>query len=377
MKKSQNHFVDKKEHTGIKHKLFYDTFNAVLGISAKFSKNNNFVYIDLYAGQGKFDDNSLGSPMLALNTIIESDFKITSEFHEIKCFFSEKDEHNYNILEEGISAQLKSKKVANLKTHISRAPWNNNDTTLNEYLKYTKWGFIFIDPFSNEIDLDSLFELLENRARRIDIMLFINTQSLKRIAGMDNNNEAVAKFLGVEEHILIQIINDNQLIRECLQNRFSSVGKDYILNASIPTTREGELINSDTFQLLLLTNSIGVSDTFLNSYCNAIESFKGNCELLLFNPLEDSILSIVRNRKSITIQDLIQELYKNNNSWKEVNKNYLPTSDNLYTIINKLLKEKYIFFVSPAEFRSKKTDLIIKKAYNRNEYMKQVRLISK
>lgn len=43
MIESQEHFLtNKKQHTEIKHKIFHDTFRSILGISAKFSKNNSF-----------------------------------------------------------------------------------------------------------------------------------------------------------------------------------------------------------------------------------------------------------------------------------------------------------------------------------------------
>ena len=65
----ENHFENKKNHTEIKHKIFNDTLKAILAISDVFSKyNESFIYIDLYAGEGKFSDNTFGSPLLALDT---------------------------------------------------------------------------------------------------------------------------------------------------------------------------------------------------------------------------------------------------------------------------------------------------------------------
>ena len=86
-------------------------------------------YIDLYAGQGKFNDNSFGSPMLALNTILESE--VINSFHQLKCFFSEIDKTSYFELEKNIS-YLKSSKKLNPK--------------LNDYIYFLVRNFIFTKP---------------------------------------------------------------------------------------------------------------------------------------------------------------------------------------------------------------------------------------
>lgn len=117
MIESSEHFLeDKKQHTEIKHKLFHDTFSAILGIAARFSETNSFSYLDLYAGQGKFSDESFGSPVLALKTILESDD--INSFHQVKCFFSESDEKSHEVLEKNIN-DLKYKKNFNPKV------WND------------------------------------------------------------------------------------------------------------------------------------------------------------------------------------------------------------------------------------------------------------
>jgi len=93
---TNNYFESKKIHTKIKHKIFIDTFCAIFGISSKFSRNDSFIYVDLYAGQGKFSDDSIGSPLLALETISKS--KYIHAFCQVKCYFSEKNKLNANLL---------------------------------------------------------------------------------------------------------------------------------------------------------------------------------------------------------------------------------------------------------------------------------------
>ena len=169
------------------------------------------------------------------------------------------------------------------KAHFLSLEFNNEVISYHVLLKYSKWRFIFVDPFSNEVNLNNLIELLQKYAKLQDFMIFINFQSLKRIIGRYPEHENTAIFLGVDKKELKNLITSNDLINECIRTRFSAISKDYVINISIPTTREGKIVEKDNFQLLLGTNSIGVSDTFLNSYFESLEEYKGNFTNSLFD----------------------------------------------------------------------------------------------
>lgn len=366
-----NHFEEKRQHTEIKHKLFYDTFSSILGISAKFSNNNSFTYIDLYAGKGKFSDESFGSPLLAFNAILDSKH-ILSSFHEVKCFFSEENEESSDELYLNTKQMSESVDISNVKVFIRQGAWSHKDEKLNEFLKYSTWGFIFIDPFANEVELDNLFSLIKEKCKRIDFMLFINTQSLKRIAGLKSKNEDIAKFLGINVQDVSRVIKDDDSIREALQVRFEETDKNYILNASIPTTRNNKLINIDNFQLILGTNSIGVSDAFLTSYMESLKLFKESITLNLFDTLENDIFEIIKCYKQLSINKIVQELYKNNNSWKYADIHNLPTTDNIYVAVNNIYKRGGIYFDTLDKYINKNNNTIKKEVFKKNSKMREV-----
>lgn len=370
-----NHFENKKIHTKIKHKIFIDTFSAILGISSNFSKNNSFTYVDLYAGQGKFSDDSIGSPLLALETISRS--KYIHSFHQVKCYFSEKDKLNANFLYEHTKELSKNYSNNKISITIEEGAWSHKSSKLNELLKFSKWGFVFVDPFKNEVELDNLFDLLQNRCKTKDFMLFINTQALKRIAGASENNQYVANFFGVSPNKIKMILKSDETIRNALQKRFSNAKKSYILNASLPTTRKDKLINMDNFQLLLATNSIGVANAFLISYSEAVDLYKKD-RVLNFNTLEENIFNIVRMYKKISLSKLIEELYKNNNSWKNADLNNIPTTKNISRDVNILLKRKSMYFETDNDnFVNKKNGYIHLKAYAKNISLHHVYLYIK
>ena len=71
---AQTHFSEEeKKPTRIKHDLFAETLKTSLNIanSLNYKDNSNipFMYIDLYAGAGKFHNEKEGSPLIAINLI--------------------------------------------------------------------------------------------------------------------------------------------------------------------------------------------------------------------------------------------------------------------------------------------------------------------
>ncbi len=312
----------------------------------------------------------MGSPLLALKTILNAQ-DILSSFYQLNCFFSEADSISADELYTHTEHLVKSANIPNLEIFIRQGAWSHTDKKLNELLEYSTWGLLFVDPFANEVELDNLFSLIKEKCKTIDFMLFINTQSLRRIAGLKPQNILIADFLGISSDKVNEIIKDDGLIRKALQDRFEATGKDYILNASIPTSRNEKLTHSDNFQLILGTNSIGVSDAFLTSYIESLKLFKPDIPLNLFNTLENDIIILVKKFKELTINKIVQELYKNNNSWKYADLHNLPTTDNIHTAINKLIKSDTISFFSPKKYINKNGTLA-KAAFKKNSRMKEI-----
>lgn len=371
----ENHFENKKNHTEIKHKIFNDTLKAILAISDVFSKyNESFIYIDLYAGEGKFSDNTFGSPLLALDTFYSAK-NISLNFKSIKCIFVEKNNSRVEELKKNIKDKVNYSILNNLELNVINDCWINHKNNISKVMETTKWGLIFIDPFHNEVELEELFILIKNKANLIDFLIFINIQSLKRLAGNKNTQIYVQKFLNLNEVDIPGILENNEKINEILQKRFSDISKSFILNANIPTTRNNKLINSDTFQLLLGTNSIGVADNFLISFVDAIKDFKEDTIFNLFNNLEDEILNHLKNYNELTIFELIRIMFRKYNSWKNADINNIATSENLFKSINDLIKCKKITFITKSEILvNKKNKLLKKEVFRKNQNMKQISL---
>lgn len=103
------HFAEEKPHTKIKHRLL----NAALDISLSISdainysrkENKPYVYIDLYAGSGKFKDENNGSPLIALNSF--NKYKNKKSFDSIEMVVAEQNEQNAINLKKNIEIEKK------------------------------------------------------------------------------------------------------------------------------------------------------------------------------------------------------------------------------------------------------------------------------
>ncbi len=101
----ESHFKKPRmEHTEIKHYLFSEIFKASLFIANnmvrnnKYTNSNSYTYIDLFAGSGKFEDDSKGSPLIAIDIAANHLKYKGNAFNEIDLIFIEKDKQNADEL---------------------------------------------------------------------------------------------------------------------------------------------------------------------------------------------------------------------------------------------------------------------------------------
>lgn len=128
-KNTDNFFKEKKEWSKIK--------DDILGFYLKpyFTKiqytNKDIVYIDGCAGKGRFDDGTMGSPLIAYNVFNEIDSNIKIKFYFIENKY-------YNDLKENVKNFNYTEVIAgNYEDNIVNLINNNSGKNL----------FVYIDPF--------------------------------------------------------------------------------------------------------------------------------------------------------------------------------------------------------------------------------------
>ena len=379
-----SYFKEKDPHSELKHELYTKTLEVSLSIANFFNKKGSYTIVDLYAGQGKFDDGSKGSPILALETCLRIKNKINNM--PISFVFVEKDKESYEKLEKETKFFLKDKQVCEgMNVFFGNGDWTKFEGNLYELLNDSSWGFIFADPFANEIDIQKFSDLLEHNYTK-DVMVFINLIAIKRMSGNYKTRSKIAKFLQISEQELTDIISKNgheAYLMKKVQEAFKLEQKHYNLFASLPTTRNGKLIQSNTFCLQCATNSIGVADSFLNTYADILSVGK-TIQLNLFaeHQIEERIIEFLKNRNGkASLYDIVAYTMERFLSWRDHEPKEVPTTENVVSIINDMHKRKLLEWDTKEEYESFKkknnTKYLNYKARNRNEALKATQIFLK
>lgn len=171
-------------------KFYYleNYLNATWGARNKFSKNNNAVFIDLFAGPGK--------------SIIRVEQKIIKG-GALRAISREKAAFNKIILNDISSANYTA-----LKKRIPNADIYNEDANkIVEYIvnmlkkeKFEKYHFAYLDPFAPSHLKFSTIESL-SRLKRLDIMINFPIGSIRRNykKWINDKDSILDSFLGTSE----------------------------------------------------------------------------------------------------------------------------------------------------------------------------------
>jgi three-Cys-motif partner protein len=392
------HFYEEKPHTKIKHQLLEAVLEISLSISNSMnhSRNENkpYVYIDLYAGSGKFKDENNGSPLIALNAFKE--YKNKRSFENIEMVVAERNEQNAITLKQNIEDEKKELDLNDISCSTYLGSWETYSIELQEYIKSNKWGFIFVDPFSLELNLGNLIDLIKSGLYYKDILILINKTAQERVLGKPDSPDIkkICKYFNVSEEFLQRAIksitqkggSNEDIIQLLTKRAFKELNKDYKINVAITRTRQGEIENADRFYLSLITSSFGVANKFLEKYSELLEQKKeiqNNGQLgfslfeLTYNSLEQKVKEEINNNV-ISLHLLTKQLFNVFLSWKYTEHNEIPHKTALLRVLNNLLKNNEIVFVNPEKAKSKCINIaknkILAKAFNSKENLKTINI---
>lgn len=161
-------------------------------------------YIDGFAGWGKYEDGSIGSPLIAMNTtkemIEQKHGLITQKLKSFKCYFIENDEVNYSELKNEVDRFQED-----CPPQIEAFSYNMEFADFAE--QYFRQGlsnpspaFIFIDPFGfSGVPFEIVEKLVNLRTTGVEV--FITFMSGKMAQYMENKEHEVAitEILGTNQ----------------------------------------------------------------------------------------------------------------------------------------------------------------------------------
>lgn len=221
--------------------------------------------------------------------LLISEYLDKRSFEHFEYIVAENNEYNAKCLDKNIEKKRKDLKITDhdLKIALYCGHWEDLMNELSDYVQARKWRFVFVDPFSLELNLPELIRVLNHNIYYKDIMILINKNAQERVLGKPESPDIqkICKYFGIEEKALQRLINhikrnkkgtNEDIIQYLTEKALQNVDKDFKIYAGISRTREGELENADRFYLALLTSSIGVADSFLYKYSELLEEKEFN-----------------------------------------------------------------------------------------------------
>lgn len=304
-------------HTKAKHQILEEYLNAWFPILSRWS--GRIVYLDGFAGPGKYSEGEVGSPVIAINTILNHPmFKTTLEFVFI---FIDKNKSRSEILTETLAEKFPSL-PSNIKYEIKTENFSDSVNSLLDSLETEKLNlaptFAFIDPFgysdfpmelvsrllnndkcevlinfmsrdinrfrdkSHEKTLDRLFgtsnwrkaNLIKNTNSRIDSLLEIYVNELKSRTG--------ARFV----RTFRMADNDGKIIYDLIFATKHHLGMENMKKAMLKVMRNGSYRFSD--------NS-NPGQTYLLDYVDELKEEQAGA-VLIYNKFRDKTVSSYKIR---------------------------------------------------------------------------------
>jgi three-Cys-motif partner protein len=193
---------DIPEHTRAKHQLLDRYLGGWYPILSKW--NSRVLYIDGFAGRGRYNDGSEGSPLVALRRLLDHRHLPAMQSTEFVFLFIEHNKSNAESLEAEIDG---------LKTRYS--PWPSNIlvsvrhstfedamqsivSLLREQKKLLAPAFVFVDPFGwTKFPMSLLGELMQNPKSEI----FVNFMAghVMRFADWDQQGQQIEELFGIPQ----------------------------------------------------------------------------------------------------------------------------------------------------------------------------------
>ena len=167
MTKDKDTYWPIQPHTQAKHLILRKYLDAWLPIMAKW--NGRILFIDGFAGPGRYEEEEEGSPIIALRSIREHrQFQEPKPRREVVFFFIEKEGDRINALKEEIERFKNSGPLpAFIKYHVLHGEFVPIMTeildTLGEESKLLAPTFVFIDPFGyKDLPLKIIARIVNN-----------------------------------------------------------------------------------------------------------------------------------------------------------------------------------------------------------------------
>jgi three-Cys-motif partner protein len=161
------------------------------------------VYFDGFAGRGRYNDGSEGSPLIALRRLLDHRFFPQMQGREFVFFFVEANADNATSLQEALDDFKASRQPwpPNVKYHVVNERFDVHATALIDYLHEQKRAlaptFAFVDPFGySGLPMDLLADLLAYP--RTELFVNFMVGHVQRFIMRDGQENAMRSLFGMD-----------------------------------------------------------------------------------------------------------------------------------------------------------------------------------
>jgi three-Cys-motif partner protein len=207
-------------HTRAKHLILEKYLAAWFPILSKY--NGRILYIDGFAGRGRYDDGSEGSPQIAMHTLLNHPILPQRPNCEFLFMFIEKNKRNADALEAELEALEATGVIpANVKWGIVNASFDDHMRGLVEQAKLQGRNlaptFAFIDPFGyTRFPMELLVEIARNP--RTELFINFMVGFVQRFIGRDGQQAPIAELYGMEvDEVLKGVVEGTQRIEQLVE----------------------------------------------------------------------------------------------------------------------------------------------------------------
>ena len=192
----------KKGQTEMKHSILSLYLNPWI---KKISMvDSNLLFVDGFAGPGRYPDGSQGSPLIAMDMadkMLSTANGIDERLDSFKCIFIEKDPENFEKLKQ--SVQEKEQVVDNRIDLICR-PGKFEDWAV-DFTEQYEYGvpppsLVFIDPFGyGNIPFNLITELFQLRDQSLELLITFMAGKMAQWMEDSGHQKAISEALGSTE----------------------------------------------------------------------------------------------------------------------------------------------------------------------------------
>jgi three-Cys-motif partner protein len=166
-------------HTKAKHDMLATYLDGWYPILSRW--NGRILFLDGFAGRGRYTNNAEGSPLLALRRLLDHAAFPTMAHREFIFLFIEADEENAESLRQEIASFMQSRSPwpTNIKVDIKNMEFDKYATEVIDYLKEQKSSlaptFAFVDPFGySGLPMELLADLLAYDKTEVFVNFMVN-----------------------------------------------------------------------------------------------------------------------------------------------------------------------------------------------------------